>query len=71
MKDGEVILVLGGAGGGMIPPAVVHAITRVIDFGLDLPQALAAPRALREDPVAHLMLKPLQALDGPTWRSPR
>ncbi len=44
MKDGEVILVLGGAGGGMIPPAVVHAITRVIDFGLDLPQALAAPR---------------------------
>lgn len=43
-RDGEVILVLGAAGGGMIPPAVVHAITRVIDFGLDLPHALAAPR---------------------------
>ncbi|MGB0543459.1 MAG: gamma-glutamyltransferase [Longimicrobiales bacterium] len=44
MKDGEVVLVLGGAGGGMIPPAVVHAITRVIDFGMDLPHALAEPR---------------------------
>jgi gamma-glutamyltranspeptidase / glutathione hydrolase len=44
MKDGEVVLVLGAAGGGMIPPAVVHAITRVIDFGMDLPSALAAPR---------------------------
>ena len=43
-KDGEVILVLGAAGGGMIPPAVVHAITRVIDFGMTLPQALAEPR---------------------------
>ncbi len=43
-RDGEVVLVLGAAGGGMIPPAVVHAITRVIDFGLDLPHALAAPR---------------------------
>lgn len=43
-KDGEVLLVLGGAGGGMIPPAVVHAITRVIDFGMELPHALAEPR---------------------------
>lgn len=44
MKDGEVVLVLGAAGGGMIPPAVVHAITRVIDYGMELPQALAEPR---------------------------
>ncbi len=43
-RDGEVILVLGAAGGGLIPPAVVHAITRVIDFGLELPQALEEPR---------------------------
>lgn len=43
-RDGEVVLVLGAAGGGMIPPAVVHAITRVIDFGLELPQALEEPR---------------------------
>jgi len=44
MKDGEVILVLGAAGGGMIPPAVVHAVTRVLDFGMDLDAALAEPR---------------------------
>lgn len=44
MKDGEVVLVLGAAGGGMIPPAVVHAITRVIDYGMELPHALAEPR---------------------------
>jgi len=44
MKDGEVVLALGAAGGGMIPPAVVHAITRVIDYGMSLPEALAEPR---------------------------
>ena len=44
LKDGEVVMVLGAAGGGMIPPAVVHAITRVIDFGMDLPSALGQPR---------------------------
>jgi len=44
LKDGEVIMVLGAAGGGMIPPAVVHAITRVIDFHMSLPAALAEPR---------------------------
>ena len=44
VKDGEVVMVLGAAGGGLIPPAVVHAITRVIDFGMDLPSALGQPR---------------------------
>jgi len=43
-RDGEVVLVLGAAGGGMIPPAVVHAVTRVIDFDMTLPEALEAPR---------------------------
>lgn len=46
LRDGEVVMVLGAAGGGMIPPAVVHAITRVIDFGMELPEALAAPRVV-------------------------
>ena len=44
LRDGEVVLVLGAAGGGMIPPAVVHAVTRVVDFGMSLPEALEAPR---------------------------
>jgi len=43
-RDGEVLLVLGAAGGRMIPPAVVHAVTRVLDFGMSRPEALAAPR---------------------------
>jgi gamma-glutamyltranspeptidase/glutathione hydrolase len=44
LRDGQVVLVLGAAGGSMIPPAVVHAVTRVVDFGMSLPEALAAPR---------------------------
>ncbi len=43
-KDGRVVLVLGAAGGGMIPPAVVHAVSRVVDFEMSLPEALAEPR---------------------------
>ena len=44
LKDGEVILVLGAAGGARIPPAVVNTISRVIDFDMELPQALLEPR---------------------------
>jgi gamma-glutamyltranspeptidase/glutathione hydrolase len=44
LKGGEVVLALGGAGGGRIPPGIVQVISRVIDQGMLLPQALAAPR---------------------------
>lgn len=44
VKDGQPVLILGAAGGGRIPPGVVQVISRVIDDGLALPQALAAPR---------------------------
>ncbi len=44
METGEGVRVLGAAGGSLIPPAVVHAIPRVIDFQMSLPEALAAPR---------------------------
>jgi gamma-glutamyltranspeptidase/glutathione hydrolase len=43
-KDGEPFLVLGAAGGGRIPPAVLQTILRVIDQGMGLDEALAAPR---------------------------
>lgn len=43
-KDGEPFLVLGAAGGGRIPPAVLQTILRVIDQGMSLDEALAAPR---------------------------
>ena len=44
LDDGEPLLVLGAAGGIRIISAVVQAVTRVIDDGLALPAALAAPR---------------------------
>lgn len=44
LDDGEPLLVLGAAGGIRIISAVVQAVTRVVDDGLALPAALAAPR---------------------------
>lgn len=44
LRDGVPVLALGGAGGGRIPPGVVQVISRIIDDGMELPQALAAPR---------------------------
>ena len=44
LDDGEPLLVLGAAGGIRIISAVVQAVTRVVDDGLELPTALAAPR---------------------------
>lgn len=44
LRGGVPVLALGGAGGGRIPPGVVQVISRIIDDGMDLPRALAAPR---------------------------
>jgi gamma-glutamyltranspeptidase/glutathione hydrolase len=44
LKDGMPVLALGAAGGGRIPPGVVQVISRVIDDGMTLADALAAPR---------------------------
>ncbi len=44
LRDGEPVLVLGAAGGARIISAVVQAVVRVVDDGMDLPEALAAPR---------------------------
>ena len=44
LDEGEPLLVLGAAGGIRIISAVVQAVTRVIDDGLELPTALGAPR---------------------------
>jgi len=44
LRDGIPVLTMGGAGGGRIPPGVVQVISRIIDDGMGLPQALAAPR---------------------------
>ncbi len=44
LEDGVPFLALGAAGGGRIPPGVVQVISRVIDDGMTLSDALAAPR---------------------------
>lgn len=44
LRDGEPVLVLGAAGGARIVSAVVQAVVRVIDGGMSLEEALAAPR---------------------------
>jgi len=44
LEDGVPFLALGAAGGGRIPPGVVQVISRIIDDGMDLADALAAPR---------------------------
>jgi gamma-glutamyltranspeptidase/glutathione hydrolase len=44
LKDGKPHLVLGGAGGGRIVSAVAQIVSRVVDDGMELPEALAAPR---------------------------
>lgn len=44
MKDGDPLLVLGGAGGAQIPVAVVNAIVHFVDGGLPFPEAITAPR---------------------------
>ncbi|MGE0442294.1 MAG: gamma-glutamyltransferase [Gemmatimonadales bacterium] len=44
LKDGEPFLVVGAAGGSRIPAAIVQVISRVIDDGMDVAEAMAAPR---------------------------
>jgi gamma-glutamyltranspeptidase/glutathione hydrolase len=44
LKDGQVVLALGAAGGGRIPPGIVQVVSRILDEGMSLPAALEAPR---------------------------
>ena len=45
-RDGEPLLALGAAGGGRIPTAIVAVVSRVLDRGMSLEEALAAPRVV-------------------------
>ena len=42
--SGRLVLAVGAAGGGRIPTAVAQAILRVVDDGMAIDEALAAPR---------------------------
>jgi len=44
LDDGQVVLVLGTPGGDTIPSTIVQVLRHVVDHGLPLDQAVAAPR---------------------------
>jgi gamma-glutamyltranspeptidase/glutathione hydrolase len=44
LKDGKVVLVTGSPGGSRIISAVLQVIVNVIDYDMDAPHAVAAPR---------------------------
>jgi gamma-glutamyltranspeptidase/glutathione hydrolase len=44
-RDGEPFLALGSPGGATIPTTVLQVLLHRLDFGYDLPGAIAAPRA--------------------------
>jgi gamma-glutamyltranspeptidase / glutathione hydrolase len=44
LKDGKTVLVLGTAGGSHIITAVVHTILNLVDYGMNLQEAVDAPR---------------------------
>lgn len=44
LQNGEPFLVLGAAGGARIVSSIVQTVLRVVDQGMTLPDALAAPR---------------------------
>lgn len=45
-RDGRPFLALGAAGGGRIPTAIIAAVSRVVDQGMSLQDAVAAPRVV-------------------------
>jgi gamma-glutamyltranspeptidase/glutathione hydrolase len=49
-RDGLPFMALGAAGGGRIPTAIVSAISRVVDRGMSLEEALQAPRIVPDQP---------------------
>ncbi len=53
LKDGRVFLVLGSPGGSRIITAVLQVLVNVVDFGMDIEQAVRVPR------IHHQWLPPL------------
>jgi gamma-glutamyltranspeptidase/glutathione hydrolase len=53
LRDGEVELVLGSAGSNRIRSAILQTIVGVVDHGLEVPQAVCAPRVHFENDVLY------------------
>jgi gamma-glutamyltranspeptidase/glutathione hydrolase len=54
LKDNKPFLILGSPGSQRIPSAVLQTISNVIDHGMELPRAVAAPRMHWQDGTLHL-----------------
>lgn len=50
-RNDRPVLALGSPGGGTIPGTVLEALVDVLDFGMDLPAAIAAPRVFQDNTV--------------------
>jgi gamma-glutamyltranspeptidase/glutathione hydrolase len=54
LRDGEPRLVLGSAGSARLRGAIVQTVVNVLDHGLGIEEAVAAPRVHLHDDVLHL-----------------
>lgn len=62
-REGEPVFALGAAGGSRIPSSLLSTLSRLLDQGLPLADAVAAPRVHpRSDGSIEV-----EALDGPGW----
>ncbi|MEV2271994.1 gamma-glutamyltransferase [Nonomuraea africana] len=59
-KDGKPVMALGSPGGGTIVSTVLQVIVNSLDFGMTLPQAVAAPRLSQRNhsPLGNTMVEP-------------
>jgi len=48
LKDRELFMALGAPGGRAIQPSITQTIVNVVDFGMDIQEAIEAPRITRE-----------------------
>ena len=67
-RDGRLMLVVGAAGGARIPTAVAQVVVHVIDDGMRLDEALAAPRLHHQHTPDVVMVEP-NGLDAATARA--
>jgi len=54
LRDGEPELVLGSAGSNRIRSAILQVVVRVLDHGMDVAEAVAAPRVHWEDGLTYV-----------------
>jgi gamma-glutamyltranspeptidase/glutathione hydrolase len=62
LRDGAPVLAIGGSGGPRIISATLQTLVNVVDFGMDLEAAVAAPRIHDQAIPAKLFVEP--ALDA-------